>query len=164
MAFFSEARSWVSIAIVLFFVLFGRKLWAAIAGMLDGHAAAIRAELAEAQRLRREAETMLADATQRREKAIAEAKRMLEGARDEAARVTSEAAAEATRVAERRERMAHDRIAAAEKAAIAEVRLAAAEVAAVASEQVIRSTLSGAESDALVDRAIAQLPAALRAA
>ena len=26
MAFFSEARSWVTIAIVLFFVLFGRKL------------------------------------------------------------------------------------------------------------------------------------------
>ena len=99
MAFFSEARSWVTIAIVLFFVLFGRKLWAAIAGMLDGHAEAIRAELAEAQRLRREAETMLADATQRREHALAEAKRMLEGAKDEAARVTSEAAAEAARAA-----------------------------------------------------------------
>ncbi len=148
MEFFAEGRNWVSIAIVLFFVLFGRKLWAALAGMLDGHAEEVRVALAEAQRLRREAESMLADATQRRE----------------AARVAAEAAAEAARAAARRERLATDRIAAAEKAAIAEVRLAAAEIAAVASEQVIRTTLSGAESDALVDRAIAQLPAALRAA
>jgi F-type H+-transporting ATPase subunit b len=164
MEFFTEGRNWVSIAIVLFFVIFGRKLWAAIAGMLDGHAEAVRAELAEAARLRREAEAMLADATTRREQAIVEAKRMLEGARDEAARVTAEAAAEAARSAERRERMAHDRIAAAEKAAVTEVRLAAAEVAGVASEQIIRTTLTGTEADALVDHAIAQLPAALRAA
>jgi F-type H+-transporting ATPase subunit b len=60
--------------------------------------------------------------------------------------------------------MAHDRIAAAEKAAVTEVRLAAAEVAGVASEQIIRTTLTGTEADALVDHAIAQLPAALRAA
>lgn len=164
MEFFAEPRNWVSIAIVLFFVLFGRKIWAALAGMLDSHAETVRAELAEAQRLRREAETMLADATARREHAIAEARRMLEGAKGEAARLTAEAAAEAARSAERRERMAHDRIAAAEKAAVTEVRLAAAEIAAVASEQVIRTTLSGPEAEALVDRAIAQLPAALRAA
>lgn len=164
MEFFAEPRSWVTIAFILFFVLFGRQLWSALAKMLDGHAEAIRGELAEAQRLRREAEAMLAEATTRREKALAEAKRMLEGARDEAQRVTAEAAAEAARTAERRERMAHDRIAAAEKAALTEVRLAAAEIAGAAAEQVVRTTLSGTESEALVDRAIAQLPSALRAA
>ena len=164
MEFFAEARNWVAIAIVVFFVVFGRKLWAAIASMLDSHADAIRAELAQAAHLRREAETMLADATSRREQALAEAKRMLEGAKDEAARITAAAAAEATRAAERRERMAHDRIAAAEKAAVTEVRLAAADIAAHASEQVIRATLQPTDADALVDHAIAQLPAALRAA
>ena len=69
MEFFAEARNWVSIAVVLFFVLFGRKLWAALTGMLDGHAEVVRTELAEAARLRREAEAMLADANTRREQA-----------------------------------------------------------------------------------------------
>ncbi len=60
--FFAEPRSWVAIAFVIFFVLFGAKLWAALAAMLDKHASGIRAELDEASRLRTEAERMLTDA------------------------------------------------------------------------------------------------------
>ena len=50
MEFFAEPRSWVGIAFVVFFVLFGKKLWTVIRDMLDRRAATIRAELAEAQR------------------------------------------------------------------------------------------------------------------
>ena len=51
--FFAEPRNWVIIAFVLFFVLFGRKLWSALAKMLDDRAAKVRTELDEAARLRR---------------------------------------------------------------------------------------------------------------
>ena len=37
-SFFAEPRNWVVIAFILFFVLFGRKLWGALAGMLDARA------------------------------------------------------------------------------------------------------------------------------
>ncbi|HEY8288388.1 MAG TPA: ATP synthase F0 subunit B, partial [Acetobacteraceae bacterium] len=79
-SFFAEPRNWVTIAFVLFFVLFGRKLWAALAGMLDARTEKVKAELEEAARLRREAEAMLRDAEQQRANALSEAKAMIEGA------------------------------------------------------------------------------------
>ena len=160
-AFFHEPRSWVAIAFVIFFAIFGGRLWKALAGMLDKHAETIRSELDEATRLRREAETMLADATARRETALSEARALIESAHAEAGRVAEQARADAEASGRRREQMAMDRIAAAEKAAITDVRLAAADIAARAAQEIIAATLS-AEADApIIDRAIATLPAAL---
>ncbi len=65
-SFFGEPRNWVVIAFILFFVLFGKKLWSALAAMLDARAAAVKAELEEAARLRREAEAMLRGAEKQR--------------------------------------------------------------------------------------------------
>jgi F-type H+-transporting ATPase subunit b len=160
-SFFQDPRSWVAIAVVIFVVLFGKKLWTVLAAMLDKRADTVRAELAEAQRLRQEAELMLRDAKTRREAALAEAQKLLEGAKAEAARLGAASAAEAEASAARRERMAMDRIAAAEKAAVDEVRLLAADIATKAAEQVIREGLAPEAKAVLVDRAIASLPAAL---
>jgi F-type H+-transporting ATPase subunit b len=159
--FFAEPRNWVIIAFILFFVIFGRKLWSALAQMLDDRGARVRAELDEAARLRREAEAMLRDAETRRAEALREAQALVEGAKAEAERVAAAAAAEAEASARRREQMAMDRIAAAEKAALDEVRLTAAEVATTAARQVIKDGLSPEADARLVDHAIAQLPSAL---
>jgi F-type H+-transporting ATPase subunit b len=159
--FFAEPRNWVLIAFLLFFILFGRKLWGALAGMLDARAVTVKAELEEAARLRREAEAMLRDAVKQRTDALAEAKVLIEGAHAEAGRVAAATAVEAEAAAKRREQMALDRIAAAEKAAVDEVRLAAAEVATAAARQVIAEGLTAADDARLVDQAIMQLPAAL---
>ena len=159
--FFHEPRSWVAIAFVIFFVIFGNRLWKALAGLLDKHSETIRFELDEATRLRSEAEKMLSDATARREAALTEARAMIDAAHAEAGRVAEQARADAEASGRRREQMAMDRIAAAEKAAVTEVRLAAADIAARAAQEVIAATLS-AEADAtIIDRAIASLPAAL---
>jgi len=163
-SFFGNPRTWVGLAFILFFVFFGRILWRTLAKMLDDHSAAVQAELDEASRLRREAEAMLRDAEQRRETALADAKALIEGAKAQAARVAAATAAEAEASAERRERMALDRIAAAEKAAVDEVRLTAAEVATAATRQLLADGLTADADAGLVDHAIGQLPAALRAA
>lgn len=160
-SFITEGRTWVAIAFVIFFVIFGRKLWGALAGMLDDRAAKVRQELEEAARLRQEAEAMLKEAEQRRAEALAEAKALIEGAHAEAARAAAAAAAEAEAAARRREQMALDRIASAEKAAVDEVRLTAVDIASAAARQVIAEGLSPDTESALVDHAIAQLPTAL---
>ncbi len=160
-SFFAEPRNWVALAFIVFFVLFGRKLWGAITALLDDRAAKIRAELDEAARLRADAQAMLQDAQTRRDAAVVEAKQLLDGAKVEAARLAQEAAAEAEAAAHRREQMALDRIAAAEKAAVDEVRTTAAEVATVAARQVIAEGLSAEADGRLIDQAITQLPAAL---
>ncbi len=160
-SFFANPRTWVAIAFIIFFVLFGRKMWAALAAMLDKRTSDIRAELDEAARLRREAEAMLADARNRREQALADAKTLLDSARAEAGRVADQAHADAEASGRRREKLAHDRISAAEKAAVTDVRLAAADLAARAAEQVIAATLSQEGDAPLIDSAIAGLPSAL---
>jgi F-type H+-transporting ATPase subunit b len=159
--FFAEPRNWVVIAFVIFFVLFGGKLWSALTALLDNRTAAVKAELEEAARLRREAEAMLREAEASRSQALTEAKAMIEGAKAEAGRVAAAATAEAEASARRREQMALDRIAAAEKAAVDEVRLAAAEVATIAARQVIADGLTADADAVLIDQAISQLPAAL---
>ena len=155
---------WVAVAFVIFFVLFGRMMWRALAAMLDARAAAISQELEQAARLRQEAQEMLRDAEARRQAALAEAQRLLDSARAEAARLAAETQADAAAAAERRERMALDRIAAAEKAALNDVRLAAIEVAAAAAQQVMAQGVTEQADAVLIDRAISALPAALRAA
>lgn len=158
---FGDPRTWVGIAFVIFFVIFGRKLWTTLAVALDKRGAAIRAELDGAAQLRREAEAMLKQAQAQREQGLRDAEALMARAREEAGRMAETARAESAAAATRRERTAMDRIGAAEKAAVTEVRLAAADIATRAAEQVIRQGF-GAEADShLVDHAIQGLPAAL---
>lgn len=157
----TDPKTWIALAFIIFFVLVGRKLWSSVTGLLDQRTDEIRAELDEASRLRREAEAMLQDARARREQALLDAQRMLETARAEATRVAEAARAEAASSATRREQMAMDRIAAAEKAAITDVRMAAADIAARAAQEVIRDGLTADGDAQLIDRAIQGLPAAL---
>ncbi len=160
-SFWGDSKTWVAIAFVVFFVLFGRRLWKALADILDGRANAVRAELDEAARLRREAEDMLREATLRRDRALEEAQHLIAGAQAEAQRLAATAAQDAEASARRREQMALDRITAAEKAAVDEVRHTAADLATIAARQVIAEGLT-LEADAkLIDHSIRQLPAAL---
>jgi F-type H+-transporting ATPase subunit b len=151
-----DPEFWVLVSFLIFFAVFGGRLWSALAGMLDARASAIRAELAEAQRLRTEAETMLAEAQRARTEVLARS-------HVEAARLQEAAIAEADASGKRREKLALDRIAAAEKAALTEVRQTAADIATRAAEQVLSQGL-GDNEQRLVDQAIADLPRALRAA
>lgn len=160
-SFFADPRTWVGIAFIVFVAIFWRKAWTSLAALLDRRAEGIRAQLDEAARLRAEAEAMLKDAQARRETAQRDAQGMLDRARDEAARAAEQARADSETAMRRRERMASERIQAAEAAAVAEVRRVAAEVATQAATRVLAGGL-GAETDtALVDRSIAGLPAAL---
>ncbi len=160
----AEPEFWVLVSFIIFFVLFGRKLWSGITGLLDGRANTVRAELAAVQRLRQEAETMLADAQRARTDALAEAEQVLARSRVEAAQLAQAAHAEAEASGRRRERLALDRIAAAEKTALDEVRQTAADIATRAAARVIGQGLGEERETALLDRAIADLPRALRAA
>jgi F-type H+-transporting ATPase subunit b len=155
---------YVLAAFLIFFIAFGRQLWAALTGMLDNRAAGIRAQLAEAETLRAEAEQMLRDAQAARQAALDEARDIIARGRAEAARITEAAHADAETQTARRERMAMDRIAAAEKAALADVRQTAADIATSAARTVLAETLTEQDDAALVDHAIGTLAAALRAA
>ena len=82
---------------------------------------------------------------------------MIERARHEAERIVSQAETNAAALVERRTRMAEDKIAAAERAAVDEVRARAATAAAAAAEQLIRERMDAGADKAMVDSTISEL-------
>jgi len=148
----------VAIAFVLAIVLVGKKGWAALAKMLDARSAKIGAEIEEARRLRDEAQHALATVQRLQRDAQQEAAAIVTHAKEEAQRHVERAQRDLAAALERRERLAAERLALAETKAVAEVRNTAVDIAISAARDVIASGMSEAQSNALVDGAIADLP------
>ena len=157
-AFGLEAPGWIALAmIVVIGILIWKRVPALIAAALDKKIATIRAQLDEAAQLRAEAEALKAEYEARAEQAGAEAATMIERARAEADGIVLQAETDAAALVERRTRMAEDKIAAAERAAIDEVRARAARAAAAAAAALIGDKLDAATDKPMVDAAIAEL-------
>src|SRR5688572_18150735 len=99
-------------------VLIWKKVPAAIGKALDAKIALIRDQLAEAEALRKEAEALKAEYQARADSAEAEAAAMIERAHGEAEEIVAKAKSDAEALIERRGKMAEDKIAAEERAAV----------------------------------------------
>lgn len=153
-----NATAWVSAAMLLFLlVLVVKGVPALIGRLLDGQIAAIRTRLDEARTLRAEAEALRDEYTSKIAGIEAQAAEMVAHAEAEAQALLVKAEADVAELTQRRAKMATDKIAAAERAAIAEVRATAADAAAKAASTLIATHLSGDADRALVDRTIAGL-------
>ena len=153
-----NATAWVALAMILVIaLLLWKKVPAAIGKALDRKIEGIREQLDEASRLRAEAEALRAEYDAKLAAAGAEARAMVERARHEADGIVQQAKLDSAAVVERRTRMAEDKIAAAERAAIAEVRAKVADAAAAAAEALIRERHGQDADRAMVDRTIAGL-------
>ena len=158
---FAKPDLWVAVSFVAFFVVFWKPLKGAIIGGLDARADRIRKELDEAQRLREEAQTLLADFQRKQRDAVAVAVAILACARAEADRLQREAKARLENELARREQQALQRIAQAEQAAANEVRAAAVDVALAATRQLLGTKLDPAAQTRLIDEALRELPGKL---
>jgi F-type H+-transporting ATPase subunit b len=143
--------------LVVIAIMIWKKVPAIITKALDARIATIRSQLDEATRLRAEAEAMLADAKARSAASAGDAAAIIAHAEDEAKLLLTQAEADAKELVERRRKMADDKIAAAERAAIAQVRAAAADAAVKASAAIIAEQHGAAADKALVDKTIAGL-------
>ncbi len=141
---------WVGVAFVIFFAIlayFGVPK--AIVAALDARGEKVAQELAEARRLRLEAEKLLAEYEAKRKAAETEAASIVAAANEEAKRLAAEAETKLNDFVARRTKSAEEKIALAESQAEAEVRAAAAEAATKAAELIIRSQVGGKAGDAL---------------
>jgi len=128
-----------------------------IIASLDNRTDRIRGELAEAERLRAEAEAVLASFGKRLAEAEAEAKAVVSQAHAEADRIAKEAADRLTEFIERRKKQAQDKIATAEAQATSDVRAAAADAATKAAGIVLRDQAKGPFGEQLVNKGIDDL-------
>lgn len=146
--FLQDPAFWAFVGLLGFIaIVLWRRAPAMVTKSLDDRAAAISADLANAERLRVEAEQKLAQAEKQAQQAAAEAEAIVAAARKEAAQLAVDAqTALADRIA-RREKLAEERIARAEADAMRDVRMAAIDTASRAAALVLTETLQGDAAD-----------------
>lgn len=152
-----------SYAIVgLAFAAFVLVLWKVgafgmIGKALDAETAKVKDALAEAEKLRAEAEALKAKAIAEAADIENQARATLAHAEDEARRIVEQAAIDAEESIERQKKLAEDRIAAEARSAEAELRGRAAEMAMKAATLLLQENSD--QLDGLTDRSIAEISA-----
>jgi F-type H+-transporting ATPase subunit b len=162
MHLFADPEFWVAVAAAIFIAIVWRPARRILIGSLDERAARIRDELAEARRLREEAEQLLAQYRAKEQEAAAESEAIIAQAREEAERIAAQSARDLEQSLVRRTRLAEERIAQAEKKAVDEIRSVAVDVAIDAAREVITAQIDERQGEALIDAAITALPQRLR--
>ncbi|HSZ51014.1 MAG TPA: ATP F0F1 synthase subunit B [Caulobacteraceae bacterium] len=155
-----DAHFWAFIALlVLLAVLWRAKAHTMLGKALDTSGDTVKAQLAEAARLRQEAQDLLAQIQTQRAETERAAAELMAAAQADAERLRKESAARLEEDIRRRGVLAERKIALAEAQAANEVKAAAAEMAAQAAEAVLAGRLANATSDPLIDQGLSQLGA-----
>ncbi|GGB58714.1 F0F1 ATP synthase subunit B family protein [Blastomonas aquatica] len=154
--FFVSVAMLILIGIVLY-----KKVPAIIGASLDRKIASIKAELDQAHALRADAEKLRAEYEAKLAAATQEAADMNDRAEADAEAILAKARTDAENLIVRRQKMATDKIAAAERAAIAEIRSKVALAATGAAASLIAENHNADADKSLVDQTVAQLGARL---
>lgn len=158
MDFLYDPASWVAIATVLFVaMIIYLKVPGMISEALDKRAREIADELNGARKLRDEAQALLASYQRRTAHAEREVEEIVELARAEAVQMSEEMQASLKAQAERRSKLAEEKIAHAEAQAIQEVRAAAVDAAVGAARILIADRLSAEKARDLVNQSVSDL-------
>ena len=157
-----DATFYAFVGPILFLALIAYlKVPGMMAKGLDARADEIRNELAEAKRLREEAQHLLAEYQRKRKDAEAEAASIVASAEREASALTAEAKQKTEEYVARRTALSEQKIKQAEADAINAVRAAAVDLAVAAAEKVIASKADAATGKALFDNAVSEVKARL---
>ena len=140
--------------VILGFVIYKTGAHKMITGMLDGHAAKVKAELDEAKKLREDAQILLAEHQRKLSGGENQAKKIIEQAEAEAKRMLQRHQAELQASLKRREEQAMARIAQEEAKALQDVRNRTANLAIRTTGRLLADKIAGPQSKVLLDNAI----------
>ena len=155
---FGDTGFWVLLSTLGFAVLAYVKGRGPLLSILDARTARIKHELDEAERLRNEAQDLLAETQRQHREALQTAQRIIENAKESAERIQADADRKMDEHQKRREEQLLERIARAENAAVSELRRQAADLAAKAAEQLLRDAMNK-NGAGLINEAINDIPA-----
>ena len=159
---FREPETWVAVAFVLFVaLLIYLKVPAKIAAMLDDRSARIGKELAEAKKLREEAQALLDEYRKKRAQAEKDAQDIVALARKEAEAYAHETRSKLAETLERRIRQAEQKISQAEQQAVKDVRMVATDVAIAAASELLETATEGTKGAKLIEESIAAVKSRL---
>ena len=153
---------WVAVAFVIFVIAVFKPIKGALIGGLDAKIEEIRREVEEAEKLREEAQSLLANYQRQQRQAMQDAENIVARAKEEAGRHRAEADEAMKEMVRRQEEQAREKIAQAEAAAIQEVKSMAVDLAMAASEKLLADRLVGDEGSRLIDKSISEIPQKLQ--
>jgi len=154
-----DAEGWVYTGITIFILIaiFVMKAHKQIIAGLDAQIAETRKSLDEAAAIRIEAEALLADAKAKQKASAKDAAALLAHAKSEADAIVAKAETDTADLVARRSKMANDKIAAAERAAVEALQARAARAATAAATALIAGSHDAKADKGLVDEAIAAI-------
>ena len=158
MEFLQDPAFWAAVAFVIFIAATAKPISRLLTAGLDKRADKIRSDLEEAEKLREEAQDLLASYQRKQRDALAEAEAIIAHAGEEAERLAVQERDKLEAALERRQKQAIDRIAPAEAQALDLVRAKTVDVALDATRDYLAKELKDNQSDALTDAAIKDLP------
>lgn len=156
-----DTYTWTSVSLL---VVIGFFFWKGLKPMLAGldkRGERIRQTLAEAEALRDAAEKTLAEYKKKQREALSEAEQILTHAKAEAKRLAEQTEKDMAAALARREKLAMDKIAQAEAAAMNAVRGQAVDAAIAAVRLLIKDNLDAGKAGQLIDKSIAEVSAKL---
>ncbi|MEL0021439.1 MAG: ATP F0F1 synthase subunit B [Rickettsiales bacterium] len=153
---------WVLVAFVIFVIAVYKPIRGAMLGGLDSRIAEIRQEVEEAEKLREEAQSLLAKYQRQQRQALQDAENIVARARESAERHRAEAEESMKEMVRRQEEQAREKIAQAEATAIQQVRAMSVDLAMAAAEKLLVERLGGTEGSRLIDASIQDIPRKLQ--
>ena len=156
-ALLEEPKFWIALSFVAFIVLFGKKLGGLLVRSLDDRAVKIANELETAEKLRVEAEEVLALYRRKYQESMQEAESILNKAKADAARMTMDAEAELKKSLDLRLSQANEKIAQAEKRALDEVKGHVVDITIAAARQLVTEQLGDLSDQEMLGRVISDL-------
>ncbi len=156
-AFYLSPPFWVAVSFVVFALLVFRPVGRILASVLDKRSLQIAAELAQAQRLREEAQETLALYQQKQRESLQEAERILSDTREDAQRLARQAEADLKLAIEKRSKLAMEHITQAEARALQDVQQHVVDIAIAAARTIMQDYLARGGNSELVQQAATDL-------
>ena len=148
---------WVAIAFLVFVVLVFKPMKLTVLSGLDAKISNIRQEVEEAEKLREEAQSLLAKYQRQQRQAQEDAETIIARAREEADQHRINAETAIKEMIRRQEDQAREKIKQAEAAAVQQVREYSVDLAMAAAETLLTDQLSGEKGARLLDKNIEEI-------
>lgn len=153
-ALMQDARFWIAVSFAIFMAIFAKVVLPFILKGLDARASAIETQLEQANKLRAEAEALLADSKRKQEAAEKEAQSLVKQAKKDADALLKAAETELKQAIERRTAQAEENIKRAETDAVQQIRTQLVDIATETARQVIVAQLKDQKEDPAIARAL----------
>jgi F-type H+-transporting ATPase subunit b len=157
MEFFTEPKTWVAVATILFFVAAFRPAKKALLGMIDARTAEITRTLEQASKLKDEAQILLENIQRKNSKSQQEADAIINQAKQEAEAIITEANQKLAQDIENRKKMALQKIASLQEVATTEIKTHITNLTIEVSRKLLVDNIDGNVSKNIVSNSIEKL-------